>query len=157
MTSPITTTLRDEQRLITTLVDLMKQEQQFLVSADSDGLNTITPQKSALVQQAASLAGQRHQALAAAGHPATEAGMDQWLAGSNDDAARGAWLELLELTREAKELNRINGMLVNKQMANTQVILNAMRTPAGGTDSAGVYGPGGQPVAGGPSRRYVVG
>ena len=75
MTSPITT-LRDEQQLITSLVDLMKQEQQFLVSADSDGLNTITPQKSALVQQAAALAGQRHQALGAAGFPAQEAGME---------------------------------------------------------------------------------
>ena len=157
MTSPITTTLRDEQRLINTLVDLMKQEQQFLVSADSDGLNTITPQKAALVQQAAALAAQRQQVLAAAGHPATEAGMDQWLASSKDDSARGAWLELLELTREAKEQNRINGMLINKQMANTQVILNAMRTPTGGADSGGVYGPGGQPVGGGPSRRYVVG
>jgi flagella synthesis protein FlgN len=156
MTSPITTALLDEQRLITTLVDLMKQEQQFLVSADSDGLNTITPQKSALVQQAAVLAAQRLQALAAAGLPATEAGMEQWLANSNDDAARGAWRELLALTRAAKEQNRINGMLINKQMANTQVILNAMRTPTGGADS-GVYGPGGQTVGGGPSRRYVVG
>src|SRR3954468_20469098 len=109
MTSSITTILRDEQRLITTLVDLMKQEQQFLVSADSDGLNAITPQKSALVQQAAVLAAQRHQALAAAGHPATEAGMEQWLAGSNDAGAGAAWRVLLERTREAKELNRING------------------------------------------------
>ena len=155
MTSP-TTTLRDEQQLITTLVDLMKQEQQFLVSADSDGLNTITPQKSSLVQQAASLAGQRHHALGAAGFPAREAGMEDWLASCNDVAARTLWLELLERTREAKELNRVNGMLINKQMTNTQVVLNAMRTPAGGAD-AGIYGPGGQTTAGGPSRRYVVG
>jgi flagella synthesis protein FlgN len=155
MTSPITT-LRDEQQLITTLVDLMKQEQQFLVSADSDGLNTITPQKSSLVQQMAALASQRHQALGAAGFPAREAGMEDWLASCNDSAARTAWLALLERTREAKELNRVNGMLINKQMTNTQVVLNAMRTPAGGAD-AGVYGPAGQTTVGGPSRRYVVG
>jgi flagella synthesis protein FlgN len=156
MTSP-TTTLRDEQQLITTLVDLMKQEQQFLVSADSDGLNTITPQKSSLVQQMASLASQRHQALGAAGFPAREAGMEDWLASANDSAARTLWLDLLERTREAKELNRVNGILINKQLTNTQVVLNAMRTPAGAAESGGVYGPGGQTAAGGPSRRFVVG
>jgi flagella synthesis protein FlgN len=155
MTSPITT-LRDEQQLITSLVDLMKQEQQFLVSADSDGLNTITPQKSALVQQAAALASQRHKALGAAGFPAREAGMEDFLTSSKDDNARALWLALLERTREAKELNRVNGMLINKQMTNTQVVLNAMRTPAGAADT-GVYGPGGQTSGGGPSRRFVVG
>lgn len=155
MPSP-NTTLRDEQQLIGLLIELMKQEQQFLVHADSEGLNTITPQKAELVQQAALLSGQRHQALGAAGFPAREAGMEDWLASSGDAAARGLWLELLELTREAKELNRVNGMLVNKQMTNTQVVLSAMRTPAGGAD-AGVYGPSGQAAVGGPSRRFVVG
>ncbi|MDB5935085.1 MAG: hypothetical protein JWQ01_2429 [Massilia sp.] len=154
MPSP-NSTLRDEQQLIGSLIGLMKQEQQFLVSADTEGLATITPQKAALVQQAAQLAGQRHQALGAAGFTAGEAGMEDWLAGS-DDATRTLWRELLELTREAKELNRVNGMLVNKQMTNTQVVLNAMRTPAGGAE-AGVYGPSGQAAAGGPSRRFVVG
>jgi flagella synthesis protein FlgN len=155
MPSP-TTTLRDEQQLIGSLIELMKQEQQFLVSADSEGLARITPQKAELVQQATLLSGQRHQALGAAGFAAREAGMEDWLASSKDAAARALWLELLELTREAKELNRVNGMLVNKQMTNTQVILNAMRTPAGGADAA-VYGPSGQAGAAGPSRRFVVG
>lgn len=155
MPSP-NTTLRDEQQLIGSLIELMKQEQQFLVKADSDGLDTITPQKAELVQQAAQLAGQRHEALGAAGFAAREAGMEDWLAASGDAAARALWLDLLELTREAKELNRVNGMLVNKQMTNTQVILNAMRTPAGGADAA-VYGPSGQAGAGGPSRRFVIG
>jgi flagella synthesis protein FlgN len=151
-----TTTLRDELQLINSLLELMKQEQQFLVSADGDGLAAITPQKSALVQQMAVLAAQRHQALGAAGFAAREAGMEDWLGASGDDVARASWLELLERSRAAKEINRVNGMLINKQMMNTQVVLNAMRTPAGGADST-VYGPGGQTSAGGPSRRYVVG
>ena len=155
MTSPITT-LRDEQQLITSVVELMKQEQQFLIGADSDGLDTLTPQKSALVQQMAALSSQRHQALGAAGFAAGEAGMEPWLASCNDAGARTLWLDLLERTRAAKELNRVNGMLINKQMTNTQVVLNAMRTPAGGAD-AGTYGPSGQTTAGGPSRRFVVG
>ena len=155
MTSPITT-LRDEQQLITSLVELMQQEQQFLVRADSDGLAAVTEQKSTQVQQMAALAGQRHRALGAAGFAASEAGMEAWLASSKDDAARTLWQDVLERTRAAKELNRVNGMLINKQMTHTQVMLNAMRTPAGGAD-AGVYGPRGQASVGGPSRRFVVG
>jgi flagella synthesis protein FlgN len=155
MPSPITT-LRDEQQLITSLVALMKQEQQFLVSADGDGLATITPQKAALVQQMALLASQRHQALGVAGCAASEAGMQAWLASDGNDAVRILWRALLERTGEAKELNRVNGMLINKQMTNNQVVLNAMRTPAGGADAA-FYGPAGQTTVGGPSRRFVVG
>ncbi len=155
MPSP-TTTLRDEQQLIDSLIGLMKQEQQFLVSADTAGLATLTPQKAALVQQASQLAGQRHETLGAAGFAPGETGMADWLAGGADDSARALWHELLALTRQAKELNRVNGMLVNKQMTNTQVVLNAMRTPAGGSD-AGVYGRSGQAAPAGPSRRFVVG
>jgi flagella synthesis protein FlgN len=155
MASPITT-LRDEQQLITALVDLMQREQQLLISADSDGLATTTAQKSTLVLQMGTLANLRHQALGAAGFAASEAGMDAWLAGANDGAARTLWLETLERTRAAKELNRVNGMLINKQMSNTQVVLNAMRTPAAGAE-AGFYGPSGQTTVSGPSRRFVVG
>jgi flagella synthesis protein FlgN len=155
MPSP-TTTLRDEQALLDSLFELMKQEQQFLVDADSDSLAAITPQKSSLVQQMAVLARQRLEALGAAGFAAREAGMEDWLASSGDEAARGSWLALLERTREAKELNRVNGMLINKQMMNTQLVLNAMRTPAGAADT-GIYGPGGQTTAGGPSRHFVIG
>lgn len=151
-----TKTLTEEHQQINSLVELMKQEQAFLVSADGDGLAAITPQKSTLVQQMAVLANQRHRALGAAGFAAGEAGMEEWLEKSSDSAARSLWLALLQRTRDAKELNRVNGMLINKQLVHTQVVLNAMRTPAGGAD-AGVYGPGGLTSAGGPSRRFVVG
>ena len=155
MTSPIST-LNDEQHLISALCELMQQEQQCLVRADSDALATVTAQKAAMVQQMAALAARRHQALGAAGFAASEAGMDAWLARCVDTAAHTLWGALLERTREAKELNRVNGMLINKQMTHTQVVLNAMRTPSGETD-AGFYGPRGQTTFGGPSRRYVVG
>ena len=147
-------TLRDEQQLIGSIVELMKTEQQFLVSADADGLSTISPKKLQLAQKAAELSRLRHRALGAAGFPALEAGMEPWLAVGGNDELRAQWNRLLELTREAKELNRINGMLVNKQLAHTQGMLNALRPAAAG---AGVYGPGGQAMPTGPSRRFVAG
>jgi flagella synthesis protein FlgN len=148
-------TLRDEQQLIGSIVELMKTEQKLLVGADADGLSKIAPDKLKLAQRAADLSRVRHKALGAAGFPAGEAGMAPWLATSGNDDLRSQWNDLLDLTREAKELNRVNGMLINKQLANTQGTLNALRGASAG--SSGTYGPGGQAMSAGPSRRYVIG
>lgn len=150
------TALRNEHATMTELLDLLKQEQQYLVSADTAALEQATPAKTALVGRMAAASKERHQALAAAGLPAADASMEQWIAGSGDAEAPTLWQSLLDLTHEAKELNRVNGMLIARHIANNQNLLNAMRQPAGGADTA-VYGPSGQTQAGGPSRRFVVG
>lgn len=149
-------TLREEQTLIISLTALMKHEQQLLIGADTDGLTALTPQKSQLIGRMAALAAQRHQALGAAGFAAGEAGMENWLDGCGEAGVKDEWQDLLNLTRAAKELNRVNGMLINKQMAHNQTILNAMRTPAAGADP-GFYGPSGQATSGAASRRFVLG
>jgi flagella synthesis protein FlgN len=154
-TSPLST-LHEEQQLMTSLLEVMKQEQGFLVSADTDGLNQVTPLKSSLITQMAALATQRHAALGAAGFAAQEAGMEAWLDSCNDGAAAALWQQLLAQTADAKEMNRVNGMLINRQLAHNQTIIQAMRTPTSGGDSS-TYGPTGQATPGGPSRRYVVG
>jgi flagella synthesis protein FlgN len=148
-------TLRDEQQLIGSIVELMKTEQQLLISADADGLSELTPKKLQLAQQAAGLSRMRHKALAAAGFSADEAGMEPWLAVGGNDNTRAQWGRLLVLTRQAKEINRVNGMLINKQLAHTQGVLNALRGAEGG--AAAVYGRNGNALGSGPSRRYVVG
>jgi flagella synthesis protein FlgN len=150
------TNLREEEQIMATLLELLKQEQQLLVTAEIDGLPAVTAKKTALIAQMTLLSAQRHRALGKAGFPAEEAGMEAWIAAGADQHIAQSWKLLLEHTREAKELNRVNGMLINKQMTHTQSMLNAMRTPAGGSD-AGVYGPRGQASVGGPSRRFVVG
>jgi flagella synthesis protein FlgN len=154
MPSP-TTNLPQENDLMYQLLDLLKQEQQFLINADADGLSSITPRKSELISQLSQLSQQRLEALAASGFSG-ESGMQAWLDAGNVPEARQAWDSLLDKTREAKELNRVNGMLISKQLAHNQQNLQAMRTPTGGAD-ANTYGPNGQPTAGGPSRGYVVG
>lgn len=149
-------TLSEELALITSLVGLMKQEQQLLVSADTEGLSALTPQKDQQIAQLAALSKQRHQSLDVAGFPARDAGMETWLDSARDAAATSAWQALLDATREAKELNRVNGMLITKQLTHNQNLINAMRTPSGGSES-GVYGPKGQTTPMGPSRRFVIG
>lgn len=154
-TSPITTVPQEVQH-VSSLIELMKQEQQLLVAADADGLAHTTPRKNALLQALAELSAQRHAALLAAGCEGSEAGMEPWLAVGGSPEARAQWEELLGLAREAKELNRVNGMLINKQLAHNQGVLNALRMPAG-PEAGGVYGASGQAVGSGPSKRYVIG
>jgi len=154
-TSPIST-VSQEQQHVSALIELMKQEQQLLVAADANGLATLTPQKNALLQALADLSAQRHAALLAAGCEGSEAGMEPWLAVGGNEEARSQWENLLALAREAKELNRVNGMLINKQLAHNQGVLNALRMPAG-AEAGGMYGASGQALGSGPSKRYVIG
>lgn len=155
MASPLNT-VRDELSLIHTLIELMKQEQRLLIEADTDGLTAITPQKNQLIGQLAGLSLQRHAQLADAGFAAEDASMQAWLDTNQQADGASLWQDLLAATREAKELNRVNGMLITKHLNHTQHLIAAMRTPAGGAEAA-VYGPSGQTAPTGPSRRFVVG
>jgi flagella synthesis protein FlgN len=152
-TSPMTT-LPEEQQVMSLLLDLLKLEQAHLIAADIDSLVEVTAQKSALVGKMAALASARHHALGAAGFAAQETGMQAWMDASGDSADGRLWQQVLDVTREAKEINRLNGMLINQRMAHSQGALNALRPNAQGGD---VYGPSG--LASGPSanRHFAIG
>ena len=152
-TSPMTS-LPEEQQVMTLLLELLKQEQAHLVSADIDSLTEVTAQKSALVGEMAALAKVRHNALGAAGFAAQESGMQAWMTASGSSADNRLWQQVLDLTRAAKEINRVNGMLINKHMVQSQGALNALRPNAQGGD---VYGPSGHASNAPANRRFVIG
>lgn len=149
-------TLAAEHQHITALLALMKQEQQSLVALNADALNELTPRKNELLAGLAGLSKQRHAALKAAGCDDSEAGMEPWLATGGSEEARSQWNTLLEAAREARELNRLNGMLINKQLAHNQGVLNALRTPTNAPTGA-IYGASGQTMGVGVSKRFVIG
>lgn len=151
--SPIDT-LPAEQQFVSALVALMEQEQQLLVNLDVDGLAELTPKKNALLADLTAQSIQRYQTLAKLGFDGDEAGMANWVEANPE--ARAAWNALLELATQAKELNRVNGILINKQLANNQTILQALRTPTN-SDGGAMYGASGQTVTTGASKRYVIG
>lgn len=146
--------LREERKAMQLLLDVIQQEQAQLVAMDVDMLDQLTLRKNSLVSQMATLSGQRLAALAAAGFAAREDAMAGWLAQSGEVEAGPLWQELLSLTREAKESNRLNGMLINKHLVHTQGALQALRPAASG---ATTYGPSGQTMRGPSSGRFVVG
>ncbi len=156
MSSPCSplTGLPEEHQLMGSLLELMRREQQHLVAAEIEALTEVTAEKSQLVGRLALLAGERHSALGAAACAPDESGMDSWLAGRPDAVAATLWNALLERTREAKELNRVNGMLVNRHLAHTQGALNALHPQP---QAGAFYGPSGQTTSGAASRRVVIG
>lgn len=135
------------------LLQLLKQEQEHLIKADLDGVTVVAEEKAKTVARMTELALQRHRSLAAAGFEASEAGMQNWIRKA-DAAAGKSWNELLDIAREAKELNRTNGLLIGQHMARNQNALNVLQgTPQG----ASLYGPDGQATSKSTSRTLVVG
>ncbi|SDG02144.1 MULTISPECIES: flagella synthesis protein FlgN [unclassified Duganella] len=149
--------LREEEQIMSTLLDLLRQEQQLLVTAEIEGLPAITTRKTALVTQMTLLSAQRHRSLGKCGYPAEEAGMDAWIGASGEarDESASLWQALLQHTREAKELNRINGMLINKQMGHTQDALQTLRPHNASANN--FYGPSGISTSVPRSRGFLAG
>lgn len=148
-------TLPAEHERIAALVDMMKQEQQLLMAADADALAELVPHKAVLVQELAQLSRQRHAVLKGMGFEADETGMEAWMVSHADAETRAAWSGLLASTAEAKELNRVNGLLINRQLAHNQTVLQALRTPTGGSEST-LYGAKGQTFGAGAARRFLA-
>lgn len=147
--------LAREYEVTKALHTLLQQEQACLVEANVNGVTDLLNEKSMLVAQATDLAVARHHALAAAGHDASEAGMQAWIATQeNRNESVQIWNDLVDLAREAKEINRTNGLLINQQLSRNEAALNILR---GSEPGSNVYGPNGQTAARSPSRSRVIG
>lgn len=145
--------LHEEQQATHRLIEILKQEQSYLIKADIEGLTALTEEKTKLVTRMSQLANARYTALSAAGFPPKEEGMRDWLKGTTS-AANQAWNELLALAKTAKELNRTNGLLINKHMARNQTALNILY---GNAPGGSFYGPDGQSTARSGTRNLVIG
>ena len=146
--------LSEENKAARTLLQLLKQEQDLLVAAKTDGLTAVTEEKAKIVARMSELATLRHQALAASGFESTETGMNAWLEQAASNTIRSSWTELLALALSAKEMNRVTGMLITQHVVRNQVALNALKAaPQGGN----FYGPDGQAKIHTSMRGLVIG
>lgn len=145
--------LAEEVSCAAELTACLEQEQQQLCAIDAaEALQQTIIAKNVLVAKMTSLAERRHKALGANGFTASEAGMMAWL--EKSPAALSTWNELLQSARRARELNQVNGTLINTHMARTRAALSILQQmPADST----VYGPDGQQDMRGGTRTLVVG
>jgi flagellar biosynthesis protein FlgN len=146
--------LNEEYDAMASLLELIKQEQKYLIEANIEDLTKATEGKSKIVEKIAELAKDRHQGLASAGYPPNDASMQIWLEKTSDIVASSIWSKLLEIAQSAKELNRTNGLLINQHLTRNRNALNALQ---GTSDGSHFYGPNGRSTTKPSPRRLVIG
>lgn len=147
--------LREEVTTMASLADLLKKEQAALIESDVSQLNDYTQSKGQLVGKMSELEKMRNGYLNVLGYNADIEGMQAYLqqAGNAQEAAR-AWDALLQLSLQAKEDNRTNGLLINRRLSQNQATLNVLQqnNPAGS-----MYGPNGQStIKSTPGKGYIA-
>ena len=83
----------------------------------------------------------RYALLAASGLEANESGMIDWLKRQAKSALNESWERFQKSIIQAKEMNRLNGMLINKHFNRNQQLLNHLQ---GNSANGSVYGKNGQ-------------
>ncbi len=149
------TTISFEQDavLVKQLLAVLSREQTSLVAADVDAIEGLLEEKSSLLQGLSAVATARYELLASNGFEANENGMAVWLQQQSKHALSTSWAALQKSLAQAKEMNRLNGMLINRHFSRNQQMLNQLQ---GSTESTGVYGRNGQAAAGATSRGTLI-
>ncbi|MDP8568100.1 flagella synthesis protein FlgN [Methylophilus aquaticus] len=135
--------------LVAQLLRDLQEEQTALVSADLDTIERMVDSRVELLQALGAAANQRYDALAAAGYEANENGMAAWLKQQSSQTLDKAWVAFQAHLSQAKELNRLNGILINKNFLRNQEKLDAL---SGKTTIPQFYGKNGHAQAAGSSR-----
>jgi flagella synthesis protein FlgN len=136
--------LRDERDTVKSLLLLLQQEQSLLIQADARNLGDITGPKAEIVSRMTELANARHRGLAALGFAADETGMRAWLDHNPGPEFMDAWAETLSLAQAAREINRVNGLLIGKHLSRNQQRINVLIDARAGEM---LYGADGQPTS----------
>lgn len=139
--SPMAHTLQDEIGKLKEFIALLQREQDLLKAGDTETLLPLLDTKNALAAALAALAQARERTLAELALPAGRAGMEAWLSQQANASLRPVWDDLLELARQARALNELNGKLIGLHLAHNQQALAALMSAA---NQAMTYGPDGQ-------------
>lgn len=146
-------TLNAEQQATQSLVLVLQREQDALAAGQPEEIAELITEKANVIATMATLADQRHQTLAAFSFDASEGGMQSWLDRDGSESEKQVWDELFALAQTARELNRLNGVLIGKQMSINQ---NALQILQGKSQTGNFYGPNGQSSISGTGRRLGV-
>ena len=148
-----TVSFTQDTQLVTELVALLEREQAHLVKADVAAIEAILEEKSLLLQRLNLAAKARYQQLQAQGLQANEVGMTAWIEQQGQKDVQTAWMKFKKSLAQAKELNRLNGVLISKHFNRNQELLNHLQ---GNNASNSVYGPDGQAKSKRPSRSGLI-
>jgi flagella synthesis protein FlgN len=128
-----------EKLALTRFISLLKTEQRALKEGFVEALEQLAQEKSALVGELNRLEAKRARDAAQVG--CDGAGTAAWVAREGGMQATNMWLEMLDLAREARRLNQVNGILIDTMMRNNKQALNVLQAAA---QRASLYGPDGR-------------
>lgn len=131
-----------EAKAVGDFIAVLKSEQERLGQGETESLAALAEKKSQIADELTALAKQRNELLAQEGLATDQAGVTEWLTRHpTDTALREKWLCVLDGAREARELNRLNGQIIQIHLQHTaealEILLSAGRT-------LDLYGPDGQ-------------
>ncbi len=107
---------------------VLDREEALLVAGDSDGLLTLSRDKNDRYRQLQRLHDDRALLLGRLGRTMSDASMRELCAGLPRVLAR--WDDVLELARNARDRNAINGKLILERMAHNQAALSVLLSAA---------------------------
>ena len=123
-------------------VDVLQREQAALTDGQTDSLMALAEEKVRYAEHLAALNKRRDEKLRAAGLSNGGAGMKAWRAIGNISAkTQNELANVIELAKEARRLNELNGQLVSDRMQHNQQALNVLLSAA---KQSTLYGPDGQ-------------
>lgn len=141
--SDLVKNLEAEVRVFQDFIQVLQTEQDALVQGNVDPLLELARIKSEKVVLLSKLAESRTRFLGVQGYSQEHGGMAKWLQqldGRNPQIVE-LWQQLLALAENAKQLNQINGSMIDTRLRNNQQALTILQAAA---KQSALYGPDGQ-------------
>lgn len=146
--------LHDELTAMSSLTEVLKLEEVALVDGNVEKLNQLTIEKSKLISDLSTLENERRACLEHQGYSPDLKGMQEYFEKiPAETTAASNWSALLQLSERAKEYNRTNGLLINRQFVRNQSALNALQQKS---PAESMYGPNGHSTNHATSGRRVI-
>ncbi len=137
--------IQNESDAMAKLVDILTEEQAALTQAPSlslmEEISAITQLKNQQIAAISQLGKLRRNMLASLGFQQTETTMPEWL---QDQAQKDGWAKLIKFTKKAKELNRVNGLLITRHLLRNQTTLHVLTKHHRSNSGPSLYGANGQ-------------
>ncbi len=127
--------LREERDTLQHCVALLDREQRLLIDGDIDALTGLTQQKILALELAARNTSTRERCLTGRGLATDNDGMTTLL--EDQPALRSMWYDVLNRAKEARDLNRVNGFLIEARIDRNHHALAVMLQAA---NSSSTYG-----------------
>lgn len=131
-------------------VDVLQREQAALTNGVTDSLMNLAEEKVRYAEQLAAMNRDRDVKLRTAGFGTGRDGMQAWRTASDLSVkVQNDLATVIELAKEARRLNELNGKLVADRMQHNQQALNVLLSAA---KQSALYGPDGQTHVGSSGR-----